>query len=413
MAPGILSDGIATNDARVNEHAPQPFKPTGVLDKFEYEDSTPIIGREFPKLNIVDDLLNASNADELLRELAVTISRRGVVFFRAQDNLTNDLQKQLVHRLGQLTGKPSTSTLHIHPVLNNTNEFGVQDAEISTISSEARKQIFATAYQAENKRKYDAAQWHSDIQFEPAPADYTSLRLTTLPRDDRGVPVGGDTLWASGYELYDRFSAPYRRFLEGLSARFTGDGFIRAAEQNPEKVKIHEGPRGSDGNVGRALAAVHPVVRTNPVTGWKSVFAVGPFPKRVVELNVDESEELLGRLVALVAGCHDLQVRFRWRNENDLAIWDNRSAFHSATFDYDALGERFGNRAVGIGEKPFYDPNSKSRTEALAQEIEEKQKQKQTQAEVKKVPRSQEKVQEAVEKAPEVRVEGRAVEEVV
>ena len=38
--------------------------------------------------------------------------------------------------------------------------------------------------------------------------------------------------------------------------------------------------------------------------------------------------------------------------------------FHSATFDYD--GERTGNRAVGIGEAPYFDPNSKSRTEELA-----------------------------------------------
>lgn len=30
-------------------------------------------------------------------------------------------------------------------------------------------------------------------------------------------------------------------------------------------------------------------------------------------------------------------------------IWDNRYAFHSATFDYDHLGDRFGHRAVGIG----------------------------------------------------------------
>jgi hypothetical protein len=41
--------------------------------------------------------------------------------------------------------------------------------------------------------------------------------------------------------------------------------------------------------------------------------------------------------------------------------------FHSATFDYDGLGERFGNRAVGIGEAPYLDPNSKSRSQALAE----------------------------------------------
>jgi hypothetical protein len=51
--------------------------------------------------------------------------------------------------------------------------------------------------------------------------------------------------------------------------------------------------------------------------------------------------------------------------DTSLAIWDNRSAFHTATFDYEGLGERFGNRAVGIGEVPYFDPESKSRTEEL------------------------------------------------
>ena len=51
------------------------------------------------------------------------------------------------------------------------------------------------------------------------------------------------------------------------------------------------------------------------------------------------------------------------------AIWDNRSAFHSATFDYEGLGDRFGHRAVGIGEAPYFDPNSQSRTEALGLDL--------------------------------------------
>jgi alpha-ketoglutarate-dependent taurine dioxygenase len=52
--------------------------------------------------------------------------------------------------------------------------------------------------------------------------------------------------------------------------------------------------------------------------------------------------------------------------DSRVAFWDNRSVFHSATNDYDNLGERVGHRAVGIGEKPFFDPKSQSRTVALA-----------------------------------------------
>lgn len=109
-----------------------------------------------------------------------------------------------------------------------------------------------------DKRRYDSARWHSDIQFEPHPADYTSLRLTQLPSS------GGDTLWASGYEIYDRFSKPYQKFFEGLTATFIGDGFIKAAEADPEKVKIYEDARGNPKNTGKELKSVHPVVRTNP-----------------------------------------------------------------------------------------------------------------------------------------------------
>jgi alpha-ketoglutarate-dependent taurine dioxygenase len=112
------------------------------------------------------------------------VSRRGVVFFRAQDDLTNDLQKQLVLRLGEVTGKhPSTSGLHIHPILNAGRELGGSDNEISTISSVQHKNL--------NKPKDPGllspveqytARWHSDIPFEPVPAAYTLLRLTELPR---------------------------------------------------------------------------------------------------------------------------------------------------------------------------------------------------------------------------------------
>jgi hypothetical protein len=37
-----------------------------------YEESTPVIGREYPEVNVVDDILNASDSDELLRDLAIT-----------------------------------------------------------------------------------------------------------------------------------------------------------------------------------------------------------------------------------------------------------------------------------------------------------------------------------------------------
>lgn len=50
---------------------PKPLKSSGTLNKFDWEDVTPVIGREFPKVNLVDDILHAANSDELLRDLAI------------------------------------------------------------------------------------------------------------------------------------------------------------------------------------------------------------------------------------------------------------------------------------------------------------------------------------------------------
>jgi alpha-ketoglutarate-dependent taurine dioxygenase len=119
--------------------------------------------------------------------------------------------------------------------------------------------------------------------------------------------------------------------------------------------------------VGELLEAIHPVIRTNPVTGWKSVFAVGHHVQKINGLSEAESKHFLDWFVQLIVENHDLQVRHRWQNVNDLAIWDNRSVYHAATPDYifSNNGERTGSRSVSLGERPYFDAQSIGRTEAL------------------------------------------------
>lgn len=173
-----------------------------------------------------------------------------------------------------------------------------------------------------------------------------------------------DTLWASGYELYDRISTPLQKFLDSLTATYAQPGFNEAAERNG--FKLYSAERGAPENVGDVLEAIHPVVRTNPVTGWKSVFAVGHHVQKINGLSDDESRHFLDWFVKLIVENHDLQVRFKWRDVNDIAIWDNRSVYHAATSDYvfEDLGERKGSRAVSLGERPYFDPQSTGRREA-------------------------------------------------
>lgn len=98
------------------------------------------------------------------------------------------------------------------------------------------------------------------------------------------------------------------------------------------------------------------------------VFAVGHHVQKIHGLTEDESRSFLDWFVRLIVENHDLQVRHRWQSPNDLAIWDNRSVYHAATPDYifDGLGPRTGARSVSLGERPYFDPQSASRREALA-----------------------------------------------
>lgn len=125
-----------------------------------------------------------------------------------------------------------------------------------------------------------------------------------------------DTLWASGYELYDRLSEPYQKFLEGLAVTFEQPGFQQIAEK--AGFTLYDKPRGAAENVGTELRAVHPVVRTNPVTGWKSIFPVGGHVKHINGVTDEESSKLLTWFLDLVYRNHDLQARLKWQNPGDI-----------------------------------------------------------------------------------------------
>jgi len=320
---------------------------SGSLDKYKHQDLTPVIGREFEGLQVTELL---SGDEQLIKDLAITISERGVIFLRDQD-VTPQQMKELMQRITETAGCPESSGLHVHPLTEAGSELGDQ---ISVISSEKQKKGGGLTHQLSDVSRFASAGWHADITFEPVPSDYAMLKIHTLP------PTGGDTLWASGYEIYDRLSPAMRQFLEELTATHDAKFFLEEAERLGNPLRV--GSRGSPLNYGASLEAVHPVIRTNPVTGWKSVFVNKGFTKRINGVTRDESDLLLPYLFNLLTQNHDAQVRFKWR-KNDLAIWDNRSNWHCATYDYEAA--RAGDRVCSLGEAPYLDLASTSRREAL------------------------------------------------
>lgn len=113
------------------------------------------------------------------------MSQRGVVFFRNQDDLGDDQQKELAQRLGELAGKPKTSGLHIHPFFNAGLVLGGNDNEVDVVSSKQDKVVFGTPKKFP-KRQTARKEWHTDIMWEKVPSDYAILRLVDLPEGGGG-----------------------------------------------------------------------------------------------------------------------------------------------------------------------------------------------------------------------------------
>ncbi|KAE8827825.1 hypothetical protein HRS9122_09806 [Pyrenophora teres f. teres] len=343
MAPGLLVDespntipevtqpqeSVKTKGSAPKVRIPplsitRPLYRGSAMDGYKYADIGRYLGREYADIQI-RDLLKDPDVDAKLRDLAVIISERGVCVFRNQD-ITPEEQKDFTNRLGQLTGKPSTSGIHVHPINHTLLEGGKVDAEMSTIARNPKKMLSKQTGvdgKARTKKQSAADGWHHDIGFENNTSDYTSLIMRVVPE------YGGDTVFASAYEVYDRLSAPYQKFLEGLTC---------------------------------TLTAIHPMLRTNPTTGWRTVFGVGHHAQRVNELTDPESQKLLKWLSDLITENHDLQLRMKW-GTNDLAVWDNRAVYHTATYDYD--GPRSGHRVVSVAEAPYLNIHSVGRDEAL------------------------------------------------
>ena len=151
------------------------------------------------------------------------------------------------------------------------------------------------------------------MTYEVQPPSYTALKLLSGP--PRGG--GGDTLWASQYAAYDALSAGMQHYLEGLTALHSAE--IQAKGSQAAGRPVRRDP----------IITEHPLVRTHPVTGWKSLFFNPGFVTQIVGIPKTESNAIIGYLNEVIATTQEIHVRFQW-GKNDVAFWDNRICVSSA-----------------------------------------------------------------------------------
>jgi alpha-ketoglutarate-dependent sulfate ester dioxygenase len=175
--------------------------------------------------------------------------------------------------------------------------------------------------------------WHSDVTWRECPSLGSILRAIEVPKS------GGDTLFADMGAAYDGLDAQLQHEIDGLVAvhdylQVFGHGV--APEQREEMRRQYP-------------QVHHPVVRTHPETGRKSIFVNRFFTTGIVGMDEPEAKALIGRL-AQAAEIVEYQCRFQWQPDS-LAFWDNRAVQHYASSDY-WPDRRVMERATVVGDRP-------------------------------------------------------------
>ncbi len=182
--------------------------------------------------------------------------------------------------------------------------------EISLLSNVARDGRVAAPDDALGLFLKGNRYWHSDSSFKKVAAKASLLRAVAVPK------TGGDTEWADMRAAWDALDAATRRPLLGLTAEHSyaysqgkvgGIALLTAAERE-------------------ALPpASHPLVRTHPATGRKSLY-LGRHIARIHGMDDAEAQALLATLTE--DACQPPRLfRHRWQ-AGDLVAWDNRCVLH-------------------------------------------------------------------------------------
>jgi taurine dioxygenase len=177
--------------------------------------------------------------------------------------------------------------------------------------------------------------WHTDHSNDARPPKATVLHAVALP--DRG----GDTQFAN-------MAAAYAALPAALQDRIAGLVAIHVYQSSHSTRKLMAL---SDANKERVPNAVlHPVVRTHPETGRRSIYINPIRIEGILGMDHKEALPLLHELLAH-ATAERFQYRHRW-TPGDLVIWDNRCLLHKANGDYDMEQKRYLYRAMLQGDVP-------------------------------------------------------------
>jgi taurine dioxygenase len=220
-----------------------------------------------------------------------------------------------------------------------TGSFGTLDqheSQAPTTLHPEHREILVLSNKVVNGKKsgtYNSGRnWHTDLSYTPRLAKGAVIHCKEKP------PVGGDTMWANLYLALETLSPSIRKLIDDLEAVHDVT-LVRGIELRAPEVVAEMKKRNPP--------VIHPVVRTHPETGRKSLL-VNQRIRRFVGMSDEESQSLLAMLNAH-ATSPEFVYRHRW-SLGDVVMWDNRCSCHVALGDFDQTKPRVMYRCSLQGE---------------------------------------------------------------
>ena len=180
--------------------------------------------------------------------------------------------------------------------------------------------------------------WHTDDTFLEMPSMGSVLYALDVPE------AGGDTVWINMYRAFETLSEPMQAFISPMTAIHDVSATMGIGILQNYGAKAWQKLRDSTPPV------EHPVVRTHPETGRKSLFVNPLLTSSIKGLSESESRMLLDLLFQQMQQPENM-CRFRW-SKHSVAFWDNRSTAHKGINDFYPAHRLMHRVAVADTERP-------------------------------------------------------------
>lgn len=260
------------------------------------------LGAEITGVDLASDF-----SDEVMRDVRQALLDHLVIFFRDQ-TLTPEHQIAFAKRWGEIYVFPLSPGIEGYPEILEIKKTPEEERNVGN-------------------------EWHTDQMFAPRPVMATILYARQVPA------YGGDTQFSNQYLAYESLSPKMQEMAASLRTR----------------CSVLDVQRNGGGNfnmgapVNNRTVSAHPLVRTHPETGRRSLY-IGGHARSFDGMTEEESKPLIDYLIAHSTRPEKV-CRFRWRN-GSLAIWDNRCTQHYAINDY-PNETRVMHRICVAGDAPY------------------------------------------------------------